>query len=144
IQAYHFRHRHEQDCTSETYRHQLAKLVFEATYNDCLQKGRPFWLLTTTEGTCTFHQERFGFACRRSEPRRHDLTRWFDRISVEAVREGFRADVLLWSDSHQDSVFIEMAVTHPCSVEKRESGHRIIEIAIHTEDDAVSLSDATI
>lgn len=144
IQAYHFRHRREQDCSSETYRHQLAKLIFEATYTRCVREGRPFWLLTTTEGTCTFYQERFGFTCRRSEPRRHDLTRWFERISVEAVREEFRADVLLWSEAHEDSVFVEMAVTHPCEAEKRESGHRIIEIAIQTEKDAVALADATV
>ncbi|MEX2375580.1 MAG: hypothetical protein WD942_08365 [Dehalococcoidia bacterium] len=139
IQAHHFRHKQEQDCSSETYRHQLAKRVFVAEYERCLREGRPFHLIRQANGTCSFYKEQFEFTCRRTESRRHDLTRWFDRVDVEVVRNGLRADVLLWSERHGEFVFVEMAVTHACEPEKQQSGVRIIEIAIGTEDDAVAL-----
>jgi hypothetical protein len=144
IQAHHFRHKQEQDCSSETYRHQLAKLVFVAEYERCLREGRPFHLVRSVEGTCSFYAQRFGFTCTRTEPREHDLTRWFDEVAVEEVREGFRADVLLWSKRHEDYLFIEMAVTHTCEPEKQESGIRIIELSIGTEDDALALGTPAI
>lgn len=138
-QAHHFRHKHEHDCSSETYRHQLAKRIFVAEYERSVRERRRFDLVRGTRGTCTFYQDRFGFTCSRTEPRRHDLTKWFDRVSVEATREGFRADVLLWSEQHSEFVFVEMAVTHACEPEKVHSGIRIVEIAITSEDDALAL-----
>ena len=47
------------------------------------------------------------------------------------------ADVLLTSSSHnRRPVFLEVAVTHPCTEEKKASGHKIIEIFVSREDDA--------
>lgn len=139
VQAHHFRHKHDQDCSSETYRHQLAKRVFVAEYERCLREGRPFQLVRQTHGRCSFYKEQFDFTCPRTESRRHDLTRWFDRVDVEVVRNGFRADVLLWSERHEEFVFVEMAVTHACEPSKQQSGVRIIEISIETEEDALAL-----
>lgn len=144
IQDHHFRHKHEQDCSSETYRHQLAKRIFAATYERCVREGQPFHLIQSAHGSCSFYQDRFGFTCTRVEPTHDDLTHYFERVSVEAAREGFRADILLWSEHREDYLFIEMVVTHECDPAKLNSGIRIIEVAIGTEDDALALDRTTL
>jgi hypothetical protein len=130
-----FGHKPDHTCNSETYLHGLAKRVFAETYEAALREGAPFWLVRTVPSICDHYEDEFGFTCARSETERHDLTKYFDQISVEEGIDGFRADVLLLSGSRRGAILVEFAVSHRCEPEKIQSKHRIIEIQIDTEAD---------
>lgn len=67
----------------------------------------------------------------------YDLKDYYDTATIEGGYDGFVADVLLTSSSHnRRPVFLEVAVTHPCTEEKKASGHKIIELSVSCEDDA--------
>lgn len=60
---------------------------------------------------------------------------------VETGDGEFVPDIMLESKSGRNRVFVEIAVTHPCSDEKRRSCNRIVEIRINREDDLQPIRD---
>ena len=64
----------------------------------------------------------------------HDLTQSFPNIVMETPNDRFIPDLML-SSKDGETVYVEIAVTHESSVTKRESGHRIIELAVENEND---------
>jgi hypothetical protein len=131
----HFAHKQEQDCPAETYLHRLAKQAFFEIYTHALESRKPFYLCRQLDVTCNYFEADFGFTCQKQHIEKHDLTRYFDRIAVEAPIGKFRADVLLSSSRRADVILVEFAVTHPCEGEKLDSGYRIVEFSINDESD---------
>ena len=90
------------------------------------------------EKDCIFYDELnqgCGILC--SHLCEYDLKDYYDTATIEGGYDGFVADVLLTSSSHnRRPVFLEVAVTHPCTEEKIASGHKIIELFVSCEDDA--------
>lgn len=146
-------------CGPETYLHRLAKQAFADAYRARLAAGRPFPLARAVTRTCTHYQAAYGLTCAYPAEEAYDLTRYFDRVDVEAAvrvptraptgapdaggvgappasHAEFRADVLLSSSRHADRrLLVEFAVTHPCSPAKRASGLRIVELTVAEEAD---------
>lgn len=90
------------------------------------------------EKDCIFYDELnkgCGILC--SHFCKYDLKDYYDTATIEGDYDGFVADVLLTSTSHnRRPVFLEVAVTNPCTEDKKASGHKIIELSVSCEDDA--------
>ncbi len=133
VRVHHFAHRAEGECAGETYLHRLAKRVLHDEVASALAAGRPFLLVYPETARCTHFRDAHGFVCASERPRELDLTAYFDRVSVETAHGGFRPDLLLHSTRHDDCVYLEVAVSHPCSPEKVASGVRIVEVPVRDE-----------
>ena len=129
-----FSHKSSDQCSFETYLHSLAKHSFFQEYQDALNSGTPFFLEVRQQAECNRHQQNLGQTCSTSIVRPFDLTSVYKYIGIETEHDGFRPDVLLTSDT-APPLFVEIAVTHKCSLEKIASGIRILEIQINSEED---------
>ena len=140
----HFRHKLEATsaCTSESYLHALAKQMVVRAFANALTEGKPFLLKRRVKQYCNKWKTVFGFKCRSEDISRDiDLTQYFDQIKEESRVDGFVADVLLTSSKTDEKLLIEINVTHACEPEKLDSGLRIAEVKITTEDEAHALED---
>ncbi len=137
----HFRHKVSCECNVETYLHKLAKLTFKKTYEDCIQGGHAYNLEFDRPKHCTH--------CEGVKPCRvgsilytYDLTQRFQAVKLETRDGEFIPDLLLYDpENEHEKLYIEIAVTHRISREKRESDNRIIELRIATEDDLQLIRD---
>lgn len=132
IRKKHFRHKVHVDCSSETYLHNLAKLVFFQTYNECLANNRPYLIEYKVPKHCDVCREN-GPCNIGYEVKKTDLTRYFKDIALEVRDNEFIPDVLLTSG--RNSLYVEIAVTHFVEEKKTTSGMKIIEIHIDNEGD---------
>ncbi|MBO6572864.1 MAG: hypothetical protein JJ958_10515 [Balneola sp.] len=136
IRAWHFAHKMNVDCSSETYLHLLAKTFFINNYKKCLQNSKPFLLEYEESVICTCFFERTNRKCELNERiSKFDLTSKFECISLEKSFDGFVPDIRLHSEYHNETIFIEFAVTHKSEKLKIGSNYRIIEYLIESEDD---------
>ncbi len=137
---HHFRSKRGYKLNPETELHEYAKIVlkhrFDTESHFYIKYHRkeycPF------ENQCIFcdNRER-GCEILNDRLCEYDLKEFYDTATVEGGYDGFVADVLLTSSSHKRRpVFLEIAVTHPCSEEKIASGNKIVELFIKQENDA--------
>lgn len=131
----HFAHAAGEGCGKETYLHLLGKRVFIETYKNCLLQAKPFVLALETDYECNNFVEFLGYPCRYKQIDEYDLVKYFDEIAEEVWHDGFRPDVLLQSSKTREVVFVEIAVCHKSSEEKLNSGKRIIEYLLESEED---------
>ena len=135
----HFRHKVNDLCNPETYLHNLAKKYlakqfqiqkkFEVSYyasNECPKKE-----------SCQLFSRFQWKECSGIQLHTVDLKEQYDTCQIEGVYNGYRADVLLTNSQNPETppIFLEVSVSHDCTPEKLESGLRIIEMKIHSEDD---------
>jgi hypothetical protein len=132
----HFAHTNQSNCSRETYLHKLGKRLFIETYLDCQKDSRAFILGLTTKHQCVTYEDQLGISCEFERIQNYDITDHFDEVTEEAPFGGFTPDVLLRSTKSGEVIFIEIAVSHPCTQEKIGSGHRIIEFTLQSEEDA--------
>ena len=117
--ARHFAHKGaSENCAEESYLHELAKVTFYREYLSCLEQERAFDLVRTEPTVCDHYQAKYGYTCKQTEVRRHDLTSFFDQAFLEKTHGGFRPDILLQSTKTGNVLFVEIAVTHHCEPEK--------------------------
>lgn len=136
IRSHHFSHKHETNCSYESYLHKLGKMKFYNEFKRCLSEKKPFYIDYTIDKTCNSCFKSFGISCKLdSEIKSYDLTKTFDNIFLEKSFNGFVADILLKSSKTNDVLFVEFAVTHKCEEEKIKSGNRIIEIDLQNDSD---------
>lgn len=140
----HFRHKHEEKCSNESYLHKLGKQVFAETYRKALAEGEPFYILQDVDGVCTHFRERYGFGCKLEVEDEYDLTHRFTRLDIEAPIGEFRADVLLSTASGREVILVEIAVSHKCEQAKIDFGKRIIEINVDNEADIRELMNPVV
>lgn len=133
----HFGHKARVECSGETYLHRLAKETFRDTYQRCLESENPFVISVLTPRLCGKYSHFINcFSDLGEEEREFDLTQYFSELRVETREGQFIPDVALRSATNPDQlIFIEIAVSHFLSEQKKSSGHRIIEIPIRSEDD---------
>lgn len=144
INAHHFAHK-TTSCSYESYLHRVAKLKFFLVYSRCLSKKIPFTLEYYFDKHCNSCHKELSVDCFfENSIRRYDLTQTFDKITIEKGVHGFIADVLLESSKSPEKILIEFAVKHYSSIEKKQSGLRIIEITIDNESDLGELSENNI
>ena len=135
----HFAHKVGQSavCSEETYLHKLGKSAFFKTYKECIESNEPFSIELTHPKICEKYQDLIGHTGIQGELRKsYDLTRYYRDIRMEQRDGSFIPDLIIFNpNDDSQKVYIEIAVTHFLSLEKRTSSNRIIEIPIETESD---------
>ncbi len=135
----HFAHAANQSvvCSEETYLHKLAKTTFVDVYSQCLENNEPFFIELTHPKICSKFSELLDRPCHVGTlTKQYDLTRYYDQVKFEQRDGVFVPDVVVYDASNAArKVYIEIAVTHFLSDEKRKSDNRIIEIPIEAEAD---------
>ncbi len=136
---HHFRAKKGYVLNPETELHKYVKNILKYRFDH----EEKFLIRYYRKETCPFKEKCIFFdngKCEKlmAKPFDFDLKKYYDTATVEREHNGFVADVLLSSSStiNRIPVFLEVAVTHPCSEEKIKSGNKIIEIKVCNEDDA--------
>lgn len=132
IRKKHFRHKVNQECSLETYLHRMAKKLFIKTYQSCLNQKTPYVIEYPVPSFCTSCN--YGPCETDNEIAEYDLTKTFIYISEEQKDGMLIPDVLLQAKSGM-KLYIEIAVTHQSSINKVDSGMKIIEFQLNTEED---------
>lgn len=143
--VWHFAHDYRYDnesqkkCSYESYLHSFAKLRLKQWFDESESMPIQYKQTTFCEkiDTCKLAER---IQCNQISTITHDLKKWFDNCEVEvSAREcngTYRADLLLTSSKLQEErLYIEINVTHGCTKKKIESGARIIEFDITSEED---------
>lgn len=144
IRDWHFAHNSsdKRNCSYETYIHKYAKLRLKKWFDEsdsimlCYNVKHKCELFQK----CVFNSLKKNLSCAKLEKRSFNLKTCLDICEVEELvnlnGRMFRPD-LLWRDSTNpnNSIFIEIKVTHESTDIKKESGARIIEFEVHSEED---------
>jgi hypothetical protein len=126
----------------ETYLHALGKKVFYDDYVECLKNNIPYYLDYKTEIYCDRLKHEYNIKClQKTEKKKFDLTKYFNEVKVEKKDGRFIPDIMLLNSQSGEKIYIEIAVTHDSTEQKRQSGYRIIEFKILKEDDIQKITD---
>lgn len=146
VRSWHFAHRGDDDhCGTETYLHKLAKRLIKEKFD----REGPFEVGYYRDVNCS-DQSVCPFAkpeeCHARKLDTFDLKQFYDTCVEEQSVDGYIADLLLTSSEkpEREPVLIEIQVSHKSSQQKIESGLRILEIRIKTEEDIKSLLSSPI
>ncbi len=127
----HFAHKSDSP-TCESYLHKLAK----RRIREAFLEAKPFTITLNSRAVCN-RECLLKNKCEFDDRQDFDLKKHYDKCKEETSHGGFVADLLLASSENPDRkpVFIEIWVTHECGQKKIDSGLRIIEIKIDSEED---------
>lgn len=146
VREWHFAHRCDEiHCGTETYLHMVAKRLVKEKF----EKNEPFLVgyyrdvKCSDSQTCPFAKNK---ECHTHKLETFDLKEYYDTCEEEKPVGNYIADLLLTNSSKPDRepVLIEIQVSHKSTLQKRDSGLRIIEIRIKTEEDIAALLSAPI
>ena len=137
IREWHFAHKAER-CSYDNYLHTIAEQMIMEWFNT---EDHIFLSMNKDErcdkyGHCIFRNED---TCTRKKQECFDLKNYYTICVPEHSYEGFIADLYCENKDGQSPIFIEIYVTHECSHEKKNSGIRIIELHIQSEDDILKI-----
>lgn len=137
----HFHHLVEDKMSKETYLHETAKLVFKDIYDKAILNNIPFNIEFEYRANCNRLFRETGVKCDLGlKTDIFDLTKVYDKCELEKRYDGFQPDIRLSSNAQpNDSIFIEIVVTHESSAKKLQSSHKVIEIKIRNDDDIKAL-----
>ena len=144
VRDWHFAHRGDDvHCGTETYLHILAKRLIKEKFD----KAEPFLIgyyrdvKCSDYCTCPFYKDE---ECHDFELETFDLKEYYDTCLEEQPIDNYVADLLLTNSSkpNRQPILIEIQVTHKSTSQKRDSGLRIIEIRIRSEEDISKLLSA--
>lgn len=134
VREHYFRHKNNENCSNETYLHNLAKRRIKEIFD----QEAPFYIyykaINSCDlfGTCKLHR------CENFFWQTIDLKEYFDTCELEKPYDGFRPDLLLSNSGFPSrKLFIEIHVRNKCTPEKIESGIKIIEIDVFNERTAI-------
>lgn len=146
IQRPHFAHKSRVECSQETYLHRAAKLLFYETYKKCIEEDEPFIIKIKHTKRCRRFEGVIGESCFiDTSSKEYNLVDYYQEINLEKKDGEFIPDVMLYSTSNPDNkIYVEIAVTHFMSEGKQNSGHKVIEIPISSEDDFSVISSKII
>ena len=136
VREHHFRHKNNENCRNETYLHNLGKNRIKEIFDTQKHFYIHYNATNTCEllGSCPFH------VCKKEFKSSYDLKEYFDTCEIEKGCGKFIPDILLTHSNHPNrKLFIEINVNHPCSIEKLNSGFRIIEIDVSSEQSISSI-----
>lgn len=137
--TWHFAHVGK-ECDYDHYLHTIAELRIQEWYNkaDKVSIRFPNEVLCPNHSNCKFYQE--GYSCRKESTDTDDLKKYWPKCEIEKKYEiegkTFFPDLLCKDKANKGRpLFIEICVTHPCELSKLNTGVRIIEFFIKSEDD---------
>ena len=136
IKIHHFAHKSNTvNCSYETYLHKLAKKTFYNEFQKCINNKLPFYVEYLNIRNChTYNKEIINICDKVYIKKKYDLTQIFNKIFLEKKDDKFIPDITLTND-RGDKLYIEIAVTHKCEDYKINSGIKIIELDIKSEED---------
>lgn len=130
VREHYFRHKNLEKCSNETYLHELAKRKVKEIFDE----KESFFIVYNANNSCTHYNNCPFHGCKKDFKQNIDLKKYFDTCEVEKGYGRFRPDLLLThSEFPNRKLFIEINVHHPCSEDKLNSGFRIIEIDVNSE-----------
>ena len=146
VRNWHFAHRADEDhCGTETYLHHLAKRLIKEKFENesSFMIGYYRDVKCSDFGSCPFAKDEY---CHVFKLETFDLKVFVDTCEEEKAVGDYIADLLLTNSSRPDRepVLIEIQVSHKSTAQKRDSGLRIIEIRIKTEEDITALLSSPI
>lgn len=146
VRSRHFAHRGDEDnCGNETYLHKLAKRLIKEKFDreGAFEVGYYRDVKCLDQDTCPFAKQE---ECHEWKLDTFDLKQFYDTCIEEQSVDDYIADLLLTSSEkpNREPVLIEIQVSHKSTDQKLQSGLRIIEIRIKTEEDIKSLLSSPI
>ena len=141
VKARHFAHKAETpNCNSETYLHKLTKLCLKNMFYSSEPFEIAYWqeVKCADRASCPFFKED---VCKEKRLKSFDLKRYYDTCQEEERADGFIADLKISNSKNADipPVTIEVFVSHKCSLPKKDSGLKIIEVRVKDEADIQEL-----
>ncbi len=130
----HFYHKSIVECSGETYLHKLGKLLIKRKFDN----SDKFLISYSATKTCNNSNCKLRHLdCKVKEDVEINLKEFYDTCTEETNYNGFIADLLLTNSKKPNipPVFIEIFVTHACDQNKVNSGLKIIEIPVDSEQD---------
>ena len=138
IREWHFAHKKE-TCSYDNYLHSIAKIMIMNWFN---LKDRIMLHMNAIE-KCSEHNKCMFYEkanCSNVKVVEHNLKDYYTNCILEHKYGNFISDLYCESKNDTNSpIFIEIHVTHKCSQEKINSGIRIIEISIQSEEDIYNI-----
>lgn len=142
----HFRHKKENpNCSLESYIHKIGKQILKERFYEQESFNITFMAEVACDSAdkCVFLRGNRLLPCNSHKRIRKtiDLKKLYNTCEEEREYKGFRADLLLSHSEHpeREPVFLEIAFTHDCELQKIESGIQIIEIKVE-DDNGFSIS----
>lgn len=141
VRVPHFSHKPNVNCSNESYLHKLSKRILIQKFYESPEfiiRLRKKYDCVESQ-VCRYNSEN----CLRVKNVEFNLKQFYDTCQEEQTVEDFRSDILI-SDStgrYKDPILIEIYCTHKSSSHKLNSGLRIIEIKVESEDDVMRLLD---
>ena len=143
--AWHFAHLRQENCDYSHYLHTIAELQIQQWINTSIEVNLCVFPreYCNMRGQCNFYSDN---ACIRTveSPKKYNLKTYYGECEREkriiVGEHSFVAD-LLWHHKKDPKldILIEVHVTNPCSELKINSGARIIEFNVQSEDDLESI-----
>ena len=138
VRQWHFAHKTDK-CSYDKYLHSIAEIMIMDWFN----KSQNVFLLMQHDLKCNTYDScvYFNFMyCQAIEKRQYDLKKYYSKCIKEYGYKGFVADLYCGNNTKpNEPIFIEIFVTHKCSEEKINSGIRIIELKIQSEEDIINI-----
>ncbi len=138
IRQWHFAHKTDK-CSYDKYLHSIAEIMIMDWFNrsENIFLSLEHGLKCNAFDSCLFYNSMY---CQASEKRQYDLKKYYSKCIHEIKYEGYIADLYCENNIKPNSpIFIEIFVTHKCSQDKINSGIRIIELKIESEEDIINI-----
>lgn len=136
IRQWHFAHKGDsKTCSYETYLHKIAKKRICQCFNDSSE----FRISYHCKVSCSIKPCPLGAKdpCKWKDIKTFNLKEYYNNCTEEKNIGKYVADLLIskTNDSNRAPILVEICVTHKSTNEKLQSGYRIIEINIQSEND---------
>ena len=144
VRKAHFAHKSDasEKCSYDNYLHKTAEIRIK----ECFDTASEFNIIFSSKTTCnvTSCPVNMKNRCSWYAPKSVDIKKFYDTCSIEKGIDRFVADLILTSSTHpnREPIIIEIFVTHKSSQEKIDSGFRIIEIKIASEEDIENIVES--
>lgn len=138
--AHNYHYSNEKECSYESYLHAFAKYRLKQWFDEAekIIIHLPYKNICPKRKDCIWIEKRQD--CEQVNYMPYNLKDYFTECNIEksiqANDNRYKADLLLTNrDKPQKRILIEVKVNHSCTEQKKESGERIIEFEIQSEDD---------
>lgn len=142
IRVKHFAHKSSEEastCNKETYLHSLGKLLIKNKFDN----EKAFNISFLKYCNCHNASQCSSFSpdtCKATYLHTVNLKEYYDKCECEKRIGDFVADVLISSDKEDiPEILIEIKYTHACTESKINSGYKIIEITVETEEELTKI-----
>ena len=134
VRRWHFTHKSGAKCNYETYLHKIAKLRIKKSFDEAETFQINFSpKIICNKSDCPLNVQE---PCSWRELKSFDVKKFYDTCSIEKSVGQFVGDLVLSNSNRPEypPILIEIFVSHKSTEEKINSGYRIIEIKVTSEE----------